>query len=257
MQVTVTIAGGDITFDFSGSDPQTRSGINSPINFTRAYCYWAAKAITTANRIPQNQGQLRPVSVIAPPGSFFNPTPPAACGGRAVLNQRIVELIFGALADVIPDRVSAASGQWSNPTFGGVDSRTGKQFVFYDYTVGGVGARRTRDGVSAMSPVFSLENIPIEIQEANYPIRVERIELITDSGGAGMRRGGLSIPKRHSIARVRRLSNLTDRHHSEPYGIGGGQAGRRGEIVMNPDTPSKSRLHSKGTYTLQAGDVVS
>jgi N-methylhydantoinase B len=258
MEVSVTIGSGQMRFDFAGSDPQTESAINSPVNFTRAYCYWAAKAVTTGNSIPQNAGQLRPIEVVAPPGSFFNPLSPAAAGGRAVLNQRIVELLFGALFQAVPGRVSAASGQWSNPTFGGVDPRTGLRFVFYDYTVGGVGARRSKDGVSAMSPVFSLENIPVEVQEANYPVRVERIELIVDSGGAGRTRGGLSIRKDiRVLADNVELSNLTDRQRVRPYGLDGGEAGSLGEIVLNPGNAHERLLQSKGSYRLRDNDVVS
>jgi N-methylhydantoinase B len=258
MTVTVTVSGSDITFDFTGSDAQTASAINSPINFTRAYCYWAAKAITTGNTIPQNAGQLRPVRVTAPPGTFFNPTPPAAAGGRAVLNQRIVELIFGALAPIIPDHISAASGQWCNPTFGGTDPRTGRRFVFYDYIVGGIGARRFSDGVSAMSPVFSLENVPIEVQEAEYPVLVERFELMQDSGGAGRTRGGLSLRKDIRILSTdTQVSNLSDRYRCRPYGVHGGDPGQLGATVLNPGTQEERILESKGTYMLAPGDVIS
>ncbi len=128
------------------------------------------------------------------------------------MNQRIVELIFGALAQAVPERVCAASGQWLNPIFGGVDPRTGKPFIFYDYVMGGVGARMHKDGIDAMSPVVSVENIPVEAQEARNPIIVERLELIPDSGGAGRFRGGLSVRKDVRILGTDVvLSNLTDR----------------------------------------------
>ncbi|MEX0629698.1 MAG: hydantoinase B/oxoprolinase family protein [Chloroflexota bacterium] len=257
MEVEVTIADREITYDFSGSDPQTPSAINSPLSFTRAFCYWATKAITVGNALPQNSGQLRPIRVHAPQGSFFNPQPPAASGGRALLNQRIVELIFGALAAAIPERVTAASGQWSNPTLGGIDPRTGQAFVFYDYTVGGVGARLTSDGVNALSPVFSLQNIPVEVQEANYPLRIERLELMTDSGGPGEHRGGLSVRKDLRIlADDVELSCLTDRAKYAAFGVMGGKFGTASKIVLNPGRGER-RLHSKGSYRLKAGDVVS
>jgi len=258
MEVAVTISGSDITFDFSGSSAQTASAINSPINFTRAYCYWATKAITTRNTIPQNEGQLRPIRVVAPEGSFFNPRHPGAAGGRAVLNQRIVEVIFGALAQVIPERLSAASGQWCNPTMGGYDPRNGRRFVFYDYSVGGVGGRYRSDGVSAMSPVFSLENVPVEIQEAQYPILVERVELVTDSGGAGRTRGGLAVRKDiRLLADDVELSNLTDRQRVPGYGLEGGDPGSLGRTLLNPGTGEERVIHSKESCRLKVGDVVS
>ena len=258
MEVAVTVDGGEVVFDFTGTDPQTPSAINSTLSYTRSYCYWVAKAITTRDSIPQNEGQLRPVRVVAPEGSFFNPRPPAAVGGRACLNQRIVELLMGALAQVVPERVSAASGQWVNPIFGGTDPETGERFVYYDYVLAGIGARRHRDGVDAMSPVFSVENVPIEIQEAQYPIVVERFELVRDTGGAGTTRGGLSLRKdvRMLVDGVV-LSNLTDRTRFAPWGLNGGLPGPLGETVLNPGTPEERRLESKGVYTLAGGDVVS
>lgn len=258
MEVAVTIDGGEIGFDFAGTDPETRSGINSTLGYTRSYCYWVAKAITTRDSIPQNAGQLRPVSVSAPEGSFFNPSPGAAVGGRACLNQRIVEVIFGALAEAIPERVSAGSGQWANPIFGGTDPERGEPFVFYDYILGGIGARRDRDGVDAMSPVFSVESVPLELQEAQYPILIERFELIPDSGGAGRARGGLSVRKDvRMLADGISLSNLTDRQRFAPYGLEGGSPGTLGETLLNPGTPEEARLESKGSATLRRGDVVS
>jgi len=258
MEVTAAVEGDELVFDFTGTDPQTPSPINSTLSYTRSYCYWVTKAITTQDSIPQNDGQLRPVRVVAPEGSFFNPRPPAPVGGRACLNQRIVELIFGALAQAIPERVHAASGQWVNPIFGGTDPDTGERFVLYDYVLGGIGGRCARDGVDAMSPIFSVENVPIEIQEAQYPVLVERFELMTDSGGAGRTRGGLSLRKDMRIlADGVQLSNLTDRQRIPPYGLQGGDDGRLGETLLNPGTPDERRLESKGAYELRRGDLVS
>jgi N-methylhydantoinase B len=258
MEVRITVRDDEIEFDFTGTDPQTPSSLNCTLSYVKAYCYWSTKAITTRDSIPQNEGQLRPVKVIAPEGSFFNPVPPAALGGRALMNQRIVELIFGALAQVVPERVCAASGQWLNPIFGGTDPRTERPFIFYDYVMGGVGARVTKDGIDAMSPVVSVENIPVEAQEARNPIIVERHELIQDSGGAGRLRGGLSVRKDVRILGTGVvLSNLTDRHVFSPYGMDGGNPGTLGEIVLNPGTPSERKLHSKDLVTVEYGDVVS
>jgi N-methylhydantoinase B len=216
------------------------------------------KAITTGDSIPQNEGQVRPVTVVAPEGSFFNPRPPSPVAGRAILNQRIVEVAFGALAQALPESVCAASGQWVNPIFGGTEPATGRRFVFYDYITGGIGARMERDGVDAMSPAVSIEGIPVEIQEAQYPVLVERFELMTDSGGAGKARGGLSVRKdiRMLVDEVQ-LSCLTDRHRFAPYGLDGGRPGSLGEVIVNPGSPDERRLASKGDYVLAEGDLVS
>jgi len=258
MEVAVTIDGSDITFDFTGTDPQTPSSLNCTLSYVKAYCYWVAKAITTRDTIPQNAGQLRPVHVIAPPGSFFNPVAPAALGGRALMNQRIVELLFGALAQALPDRVCAASGQWLNPIFGGRDPKSGRTFIFYDYVMAGVGARHAKDGIDAISPVVSVENIPVESQEARNPILVERYELIPDSGGPGRYRGGLGVRKDvRVLADDVVLSNLTDRHVFPPYGLDGGSPGTLGATILNPGTAGERKLHSKQLVHVAHGDVVS
>jgi len=175
-----------------------------------------------------------------------------------LMNQRIVELIFGALAQAMPERVCAASGQWVNPIFGGTDPGTGRPFIFYDYVMAGVGARAAKDGVDAISPVVSVENIPVEAQEARNPIVVERYELIPDSGGAGRLRGGLGVRKDiRVLADDVVLSNLTDRHVFAPYGLDGGGDGTLGSIVLNPGTAEERRLHSKERVRLERDDVVS
>ena len=258
LEAAVTVSGSNISFDFSGTDPQTPSSLNCTLSYLRAYCYWVAKAITTRDTIPQNEGQLRPVQVTAPPGCFFNPLPPAALNGRALLNQRIVELLFGALSKIVPDRVCAASGQWVNPIFGGIEPGTRRTFVFYDYVMGGVGARASKDGLDAIPPTVSVENIPVEAQEARNPIIVERYELIPDSGGAGTFRGGLGVRKDiRLLADNVVLSNLTDRHVFSAYGLFGGKDGVLGETVLNPGGPDERRLHSKEVVHLRRGDVVS
>ena len=124
--VTVTVAGDHVTVDYAGSSPQTESGLNSYINYTRSYSYAAIKCLTDPWG-PMNEGALRPVTVTAPEGSFLNPRPPAGGGPRAVICYRVFEAVIGALAPALPDRVAAAASHMANPTFGGVDRRTGRR----------------------------------------------------------------------------------------------------------------------------------
>ncbi|MHB1851303.1 MAG: hydantoinase B/oxoprolinase family protein, partial [Acidimicrobiales bacterium] len=129
---------------------------------------------------------------------------------------------------------------------------------FYDYVMGGVGARASKDGLDAIPPTVSVENIPVEAQEARNPIIVERYELIPDSGGAGRWRGGLGVRKDiRMLADDVVLSNLTDRHVYPAYGLFGGQDGLLGETVLNPGRADEHRLHSKEVVHLVRGDVVS
>ena len=258
LKVAVRLDGTDVVFDFTGTDPQTVSGLNSPLNFTRSYCFWVVKAITTQHSIPQNEGQMRPVKLVAPEGCFVNPRRPAAAGARAVLNHRLAEVLLRALAPAVPHLATAANSQFTNPTIGGVDPRTGMPYVFYDLLVGGLGGYKGGDGAEAMGPVFSLELLPVEINETSYPVRIERMEFITDSAGSGQYRGGCGLRKDiRVLSETARFNNLSDRHRFQPWGLFGGKPGALGATILNPATAHETALHSKGTYELKAGDVVS
>jgi N-methylhydantoinase B len=216
------------------------------------------KSALVQSTIPQNAGTMRPIRAVAPEGSLFNPRPPAAAGARAVMQQRIVDVILQALARAVPDRVIASSSHWANPIFEGVDPRRGRRFVFYDIIVGGMGARPHRDGAEAVCGSFNVENIPVEVNESNYPVLVERIELIRDSSGPGRFRGSSGLRKDiRFLGEHGSVSNLSDRHRFAPPGLLGGAAGALGETLVNPGTPDERRLHPKARYPVETGDLVS
>ena len=258
VKVAVTIKDGGFTIDFSGSSPQTLSGLNSTFNYTRAYSYFTLKALTVQDRVPQNEGCIRPIEVIAPEGSLFNPRPPAAVGPRAIMQQRMVDTILLAMSKAAPDRVIANSSHWANPNYGGIDPRTGKPFVYYEMLIGGVGARPTKDGADGLCSAFNLENIPVEVVEATYPVLVDRLQFVTDSAGPGRFRGGAAMRKDVRLLSDEVVfSNLTDRQVTCPQGLFGGQGGPVGSTTRNPDSPDPEPLHSKGSYRLSRSDVVS
>ncbi len=254
--VTVTVAGDTMTIDYAGSSPQTPSGLNSYINYTRSYSYAAAKCLTDPFG-PMNEGALRPVTVRAPEGCFLNPRPPAGGGPRALICYRIFEAVLGALAPALPERVAAAASHMANPTFGGWDRARGRPFVAYELVLSGTGARATRDGCEAMAWAFNASNIPVEAQEARHPIVVERFELIRDSGGPGAFRGGCGVRRdMRFLADDGKLTNLTDRQRFPPWGLFGGRPGRPGRTVINPG-PGERVVHSKASTEFQYGDVIS
>ena len=258
VRVTVSIKDGAFTIDFSGSSPQTRSGLNSAFNYTRAYSYFTLKALTVQDRVPQNEGCIRPIEVIAPEGSLFNPKAPAAVGPRAIMQQRMVDTILLAMSKAAPDRVIANSSHWANPNYGGIDPATGKPFVYYEMLIGGVGARPTKDGADGLCSAFNLENIPVEVVEATYPVLIDRLQFVTDSAGPGRFRGGAAMRKDVRLLSDEVVfSNLTDRQVTQPRGLFGGRGGPVGKTLRNPDSPDPETLHSKGTYPLKNGDVVS
>ncbi|MBI2158158.1 MAG: hydantoinase B/oxoprolinase family protein [Candidatus Rokubacteria bacterium] len=254
--VTVTVAGDAMTIDYEGSSPQTASGMNSYINYTRSYSYAAVKCLTDPFG-PMNEGALRPVTVKAPEGSFLNPRPPAGGGPRAIICYRTFESVLGALAPALPERVTAAASHMANPTFGGWDRAKQRRFVAYELVLSGTGARATKDGCEAMSWAFNASNIPVEAQEANQPIVVERFELVRDSAGAGRFRGGCGVRRDMSfLADEGKLTNLSDRQKFAPYGLFGGKAGRLSRTVINPG-PEAQIVHGKQSREFAYGDVIS
>lgn len=257
IQVAVTVEGDELTLDFEGSDPQTRSGINSVANYTRAYCYFAIKAVTHGASLPQNAGSINPIHWMAPAGSVVNAVPPAGVGARAIMQQRIVDVIMQALAHLLPEKVVAPSSHWTNPVVGGLDPSDGTPFVFYDIIVGGFGGRHGRDGVEAMCPSFNIDGIPTEVNEQAYPLIVERYELIRDSAGPGRWRGGHGVRKDvRLLGHEMKLSNLAERHRFQPPGLLGGHPGPTGETIVNPDGEA-TVVPAKATARLSPGDVVS
>ena len=254
--VTVTVAGDAMTIDYEGSSPQTASGLNSYINYTRSYSYAAVKCLTDPFG-PMNEGALRPVTVKAPEGSFLNPRPPAGGGPRAIICYRTFESVLGALAPALPERVTAAASHMANPTFGGWDRAKKRRFVAYELVLSGTGARATKDGCEAMSWAFNASNIPVEAQEANQPLIVERFELIRDSAGAGTFRGGCGIRRDlRFLADEGKLTNLSDRQKFAPYGLFGGKTGRLSRTVINPG-PDEQIVHGKQSREFAYGDVIS
>jgi N-methylhydantoinase B len=253
--VTVRIKESEAIIDFAGSSPQTESGLNSMLNYTRAYAYFALKCLTEPF-IPQNGGCMRPVQVTAPEGSFFNPKFPAAGGGRAMVSHRIFEVVIGALAPVLKDRVIAGHSQGVTPCFGGIHPGTGKHFVCVDLIKGSFGARPFKDGADALVCSMNPRNVPVEAHEQKFPILVECLEFIPDSGGAGKFRGGIGVRKDIRTLSKMKLFNLTDRVRFAPYGLFGGKPGAKGATLLKRGSKAIP-LHSKGTYNLEPDDLVS
>ena len=254
--VTVTVDGDRMTVDYAGSSPQTASGMNSYINYTRSYSYAAVKCLADPFG-PMNEGALRPITITAPEGSFLNPRPPAGGGPRAIICYRTFEAVLGALAPALPTRVAAAASHMANPTFGGWDRARKRRFVAYELVLSGTGARATKDGCEAMAWAFNASNIPVEAQEANQPIVVERFELLRDSGGAGKFRGGCGVRRdMRFLADDGKLTNLADRQRFPPYGVFGGRPGRLGRTVINPGEGERP-VHSKASDEFAYGDVIS
>lgn len=255
--VALSVEGDRLTIDFAGSSPQTRSGLNAVANYSKAYCYFVVKALMHGPELPQNAGSIAPISWSAPEASVMNASYPTGVGARAIMQQRIVDVLMAAFAPLVPDSVMAASSHWGNPVLGGTDPRSGRPFVLYDVIVGGWGGRRGRDGIEAMCPSFNIDSIPTEVNERSYPILVERYELLRDSAGAGRWRGGHGVRKDiRVLAEDAVLANLGDRHVLAPPGLDGGSEGQRAQTTVERDGTVEA-IHSKEAVDLRAGDLLS
>lgn len=165
-----------------------------------------------------------------------------------------------ALSDALPERVMAGShGQITNCGFSGYYPDGGRRFVYIDIQGGGAGARPTKDGRDGQdSHLARFRNTPIEAVEMEYPVRIERYELIPDSGGAGKYRGALAVRRdiRILIDDVS-FARYGDRQRFAPFGLFGGKEGSKGQFVLNPGTADERVLKSKGLDYLNTGDMVS
>lgn len=254
--VTIEVAGDTLNIDFAGTDPQTPSGLNSYFNYTRSYTYMAVKCLTDPFG-PMNAGVLRAINVDCPRGTFLNPNPPAGGGPRAVICHRIFELIIGALATAVPERVQAACSHFSNPTWGGVDPAKQRRFVTYELLYGGTGARSTKDGVDGMSSPFNSTNIPVEAVESKQPLVVEQFAYVPDSAGPGQFRGGVATRLDITVLGEEVVvSNLSERQKFPSYGLFGGEAGTLGLTLVNPGRPDERVVGGKESFEIAYGDTI-
>jgi N-methylhydantoinase B len=258
LQARVVIDGEGVLFDLTGSDPQRRAPVNSTYAQTFSACAYVLKCLIDPD-IPVNAGFYRRVRVVAPAGTVVHCTPPAPVVGGWETQTRLTDVILKALAPALPERVPAGTkAMMCHAGFGGIDPRSGDYYCFLETLAGGYGGRAGRDGPDAVQTHGqNTENAPIEETELNYPVRITRYELVDDSGGAGKYRGGLGLRRDYLFPdHCATFTVLADRDREGPWGLFGGQPGRRAEYVLNPDGEAR-RLGSKVTLELQPGDVVS
>jgi len=259
IRVCVRIRDDRIEVDFSGTSQQVRGPVNAVFAVTASATYYAIRAFTDPE-IPPNSGCYRPIDITAPQGSIVNACLPApVVGGNLETSQRIVDIVLGALGKLAPERsMAACQGSMNNLAIGGIDPRTGRPFTLYETMAGGFGARPAKDGIDGIhSHMTNTLNTPVEALETSYPLRVECYELRPGTGGKGLYRGGLGIRRDMTcLAESARVSLLTDRRTTRPYGVKGGEPGAPGEnvVIRNGE---EVEVASKGTMTLQHGDTIS
>ncbi len=196
LRAALTIADGQVTIDYDGTDPAVRRGINVVMNYCRAYTVFGLRCIISPE-IPNNDGALSLFNVKAPLGSILNVERPWPVAARHVIGQMLPDVVFGCLAQALPGRVPAegSSCLWSVQLRGQADhaqgNRPGRQFDTVFFNSGGSGGRPVQDGLSGTAFPSGVRAMPVEVTEANAPIVIWRKELRTDSGGPGIQRGGL------------------------------------------------------------------
>jgi 5-oxoprolinase (ATP-hydrolysing) len=259
IRVQVSIRGDQARVDFSGSAAQCKGSVNAVYAITLSAVFYVFRCLLGLD-VPNNAGCLRPVEVIAPPGTVVNAHSPAAvAAGNVETSQRIVDVLLGALAQACPERIPAASqGTMNNLTIGGLDARqpgAARPYTYYETVGGGMGARPSGPGPSALhSHMTNTLNTPVEALEYAYPLRVVRYEIRQGSGGSGKFRGGDGIRRDIQVLgqdSEAQVTLITDRRRGRPYGLAGGQAGQPGQNLLLREgiemlLPGKGSVYLKG-----------
>lgn len=252
LQVALEIAGGSLTCDFAGTAPARRSNLNAPFPVTSAAVYYCVLCLL-GGRIPVNQGAFRPVELKAPADCLVNPPAWAAvAAGNVETSQRLVDVVFQALAALLPDRMPACSaGTMNNLVMGGRD------WAYYETSGGGVGAGPGRAGASGVQVhMTNTRNTPAEALESDHPLRLLRYAVRRGSGGAGAFAGGDGLVREVELLREATVSLLAQRRRQGPPGAAGGEPGLPGEDHLTLPDGTRERLEGSFTRDLPAGSVL-
>jgi N-methylhydantoinase B len=258
IRVRVTIKGDRARVDFTGTAPQVSGAVNAVEAITASAVSYVFRCLVGGD-IPASAGLMEPIEVIAPKGTVVNAAHPASvAGGNVETSQRVVDVVFKALARAIPDRIPAASqGTMNNLTIGGIDPRTGAEFSYYETVAGGMGARPTQDGMNAThTHMTNSLNTPAEALEYAYPLRVRQYRIRKGSGGKGKHKGGDGSIREIETLAPARMSLLSERRQRAPYGLRGGADGEVGRAWIIRRDGREEKLTSKGSWNLEPGDRV-
>ena len=252
MSCAITVAGDTMRLAFDAPD-QVRAGLNMVYTALLSTVYYAVKTVVDPTILP-NAGLARPLSVEARPGSILNSVHPAAVNGRVATCQRVVDLIHGALAQAVPERVIAAcNGSVASATFVGEHPEDGRIWVYLETIGGGSGGRPNGDGLDGVHVhMTNTSNLPVEALELEYPLTLLRYELVAGSGGAGTWRGGMGLRRVYRAEAECRLRVDGSRLRSAPWGLAGGLPGGKGRFVYGPGVAA----FDHGAGVLRPGQIV-
>ena len=257
--VAITVAGDEMTLDFTGTSPQRPGCINAPQAVTVSACLYVIRCVV-GGQVPANQGCLRPLTIITPLGSLVNPEPQrGVAGGNVETSQRITDVLLAALSQALPNIIPASSqGTMNNLLVGGHDPVRDRPFVYYETMGGGMGARPTKDGISGIhTHMTNTMNTPIEALEYAFPLRLKRYALRRGSGGKGLHQGGDGLIRDVEFLAPARVTILSERRKLPPPGYHGGHHGQPGENVLFRGGYEEVTLSGKETLDVEAGDILS
>ena len=265
VETRVVIAGDEITIDLTGSNPEVPTGYNVPFEGSLLVsCYYAVRTIlldevTFPEHVPQNDGVFRPVKVIAPKGTIFNPTFPRACFSRFCQTQRVVDNVNLALADALPDKVTGGNSAGIHfCAYAGFDESLGEYWLYLEVNEGSYGGRSGRDAMDSVDNLMAnTRNNPIEELDMRFPMRCDQYELRPESAAPGRWRGGVGIIRRNRFLVDGTYSCEGDRQTDPPRGVFGGWDGLVASCRKNPETDREERLPAKVTgIPFRAGEFI-
>ena len=255
VHVTMTIDGDKAIADFSQSADQVGSPLNTVESVVISATIYVFQCLMGEGS-PINQGSYRPIKVVTRQGSLLHALPPSpVAAGNVETSQRIVDALLGALAKALPQIIPAAScGSMNNVAIGGTLGDRGSHFTYYETIGGGMGARPGKPGLSAIhTHMTNTMNTPIEALEHSYPLQIEKYAIRKGSGGKGKHTGGDGIIRTYRFLTKGHISLLTERRTISPYGLAGGEPGKRGENLLVRDKKTK-KLSGKMNLNAEAGD---
>jgi len=260
VKVTVKVAGDEMWVDFAGTDPQTTGFINSPFANSCTSVY-VAVLTCVSQEVPHNEGAYQPIHITAPEGTLVNPLPPVPVASCTLDTAcAVLEAMYMALSQALPERAPAAWNRWCGPAISGIDPRRGQFYVGYAFCgMGGGGAMPYQDGPSYIGDGIDLGGLTapnIETNELDMPHVTEHHEFLPDSGGAGRFRGGLGV--RYAIRfydEAPFLAIFGDGVQHPPFGLYGGLPGSTNRLLVNEGTDGEEVLPAKGMRQLKAGDT--
>ena len=259
IRLALEVRGETLHFDFTGTDPEsTETSLNAVAAVTRSACYYVVRCLAGEDA-PNNEGCYRPVRFTLPERSVVAAgSPRAVSAGNVEVSQRVADVVLGALALAVPERIPAASqGTMNNVTIGGFDRARGRPYAYYETIAGGAGGGPRRVGRSAVhTHMTNTMNTPIEALPLAYPFTVQRYEVRAGSGGAGEHRGGDGVLREYRFEDDATVTIVSERRRYAPWGLAGGDPGATGRNTLLRADGEVIDLGASASIEVHPGDRV-